>query len=1203
MTQRKLQPSTRLRHHRSAMAFSMTCVRTSYKNNVGATFYDARISNYTQFVFLPKQLAIFVVGNTATILKLDMTSFFLMDSFTLPQPTKPNIACRDPRNCKEATEISLLAMMPNEHMVWFCYVHHFQYLNRPPQHVESRCMVPQVGNLAEALVQWENPHFNSLDPRQSASILNAADGYTYISAFAPDYVRIFRAHMPDWNGRVNWTGALVTDKSRVFISEPATVLLTFETENEVYFVLREESAASKSRCIQACDNKGNPGMFEGSVSDVARLVRICKGDRGGLPHVSAENFGTFAKSDLQCQAADRDGNYYTYTHISKAYWDNSTQRLYAVFTTEKWAPMGSALCVYTKLNIQSSFDGPLLESSAVDTSLPPTPVPNSFVNICQRFNSMNLTMEELDFGRRLSLRYPNRYEPVYPLYKRALFVQTGILWIHLQVYDLPPLPTYFHFGNPARTTIIWLGSKRSLDKIVVYQPTNSIDTDDSLPVVCKLNEVHIGRSLNILKQPLDVNEQQKQHQERNRRHKGRQVPKRSAKELYLKFWRLNSHSSEIPTAKEPAEEIREVKVLFPRLFVITDRQILWLPLTDCSRSIGFEECLESKDPHCGWSWRDGQCMNGYDERNTHTASWFNTFSPSVDRRRVEKTQCPLERPTKHQKDAAWSPWYRCRWLDVQGDSPNPNSDTESPVRTFSRALGYCQCRVCLSQSECILGTQEVINCTRSERNWLDWSVWSPCDLKTGVQTRERRCRQNAICVGSSREQRFCSEISVWSNPFQDNKMSEHQDNKYEFFSIGFHVLTAAEATSALYQTNQNQGLSKVFQHLSFRVSEKNVIRFQRRVYRDVFVHYISTNVHSYFTHLNPKAKRDENNQEPVIQKCGIPKTHNKRQFTETSDPALSMCDKKLYGTKQNRLHFRKRTELALSNEVTIQYDCIWGFAGKVFCPYSYRSRLNGHPPVLAYLFRRTCSHLSDVIGVPDPSNDDPVSVQVVTIDPLASQEFPVSHICRPDGYNRCTIEQSCKNPLPVSRLNSDWSNKTPNPANKCWNEVETDKVDWIEKPLNHCGRSLDPEARYQALLEKPPGGNTLERSDRKRTGFSRKFTASQQPLLSGSPVPSPISIPSGLSTASMCIRDKFTFEHLTDPPEDPKASLTQPPSMVLDLKHTNSPVLCMNKYLTASGNCDSAENSSVERSLNTPQCGRNSEHRKGVEPNCFHENN
>ncbi|KAG5448775.1 hypothetical protein CSKR_107729 [Clonorchis sinensis] len=39
--------------------------------------------------------------------------------------------------------------------------------------------------------------------------------------------------------------------------------------------------------------------------------------------------------------------------------------------------------------------------------------------------------------------------------------------------------------------------------------------------------------------------------------------------------------------------------------------------------------------------------------------------------------------------------------------------------------------------------------------------------------------------------------------------------------------------------------------------------------------------------------------------------------------------------------------------------------------------------------RRTCSHLNDAIGVPDPSNDDPVTFLVVTIDWPANQDFPV----------------------------------------------------------------------------------------------------------------------------------------------------------------------------------------------------------------------
>ncbi|VDQ15846.1 unnamed protein product, partial [Trichobilharzia regenti] len=75
-----------------------------------------------------------------------------------------------------------------------------------------------IENLAVPLVQWENPHFNSLYPDKPASVLNAADGFTYISAFTLEYLRIFRAYMPDWNGNFNWTGALVTDKSPTFIA-------------------------------------------------------------------------------------------------------------------------------------------------------------------------------------------------------------------------------------------------------------------------------------------------------------------------------------------------------------------------------------------------------------------------------------------------------------------------------------------------------------------------------------------------------------------------------------------------------------------------------------------------------------------------------------------------------------------------------------------------------------------------------------------------------------------------------------------------------------------------------------------------------------------------------------------------------------------------------------------------------------------------
>uniref|UniRef100_A0A095ANI3 Uncharacterized protein n=1 Tax=Schistosoma haematobium TaxID=6185 RepID=A0A095ANI3_SCHHA len=39
-------------------------------------------------------------------------------------------------------EISLLAKMPDERMIWICYVTHHSHENRPNLLAESGCMVP-----------------------------------------------------------------------------------------------------------------------------------------------------------------------------------------------------------------------------------------------------------------------------------------------------------------------------------------------------------------------------------------------------------------------------------------------------------------------------------------------------------------------------------------------------------------------------------------------------------------------------------------------------------------------------------------------------------------------------------------------------------------------------------------------------------------------------------------------------------------------------------------------------------------------------------------------------------------------------------------------------------------------------------------------------------------------------------------------------
>ncbi|KAF5405998.1 hypothetical protein PHET_00446 [Paragonimus heterotremus] len=553
------------------------------EQNIGAAFYDAQIYNYSKFVFLPKQSVIYVVGNKMTILKLDLTTFMLLDSFVIPQQTGGTVDCEESWTCLETTEISLLATMPNEQMVWFCYVHYIQYPNRPSQHAQSACMVPQIENLAEPLVQWENLHFNSMDPHHTASILNAADGFTYISGFAPDHVRIFRAHMPDWNGHINWTGALVTDRSRVYISD-----------------------------------------------------------------------------------------------------------------------------------IMAAFSGPLMQTNSIRFNRVPTPVPNSFSNICERFNSNNLTREELSIGRHLSLSFPYRYNPIEPLYRRALFTQTGVEWTHLQSYDLPALPTHYHFGNPAKTTIIWLGSKTELTRVVIYELVESSPHENkqrsSHPVVCKLNEYRVGRAMNVLNRPTKFREYQSGNFENNVNRNRKSTGHMNLRIMRSFARRYNKYGS---NAEQKEEEIRFVKIVAEKLFIITNQQILWLPISDCSQYRLFEACQESNDPHCGWSWPEGLCVDGYDRKPSLQTNWFNTFSPSVDRRSSGNVQCPSDVVLVDQREShAWSAWYGCRLMDTgTGRTQVKWTNSNTPLNSFMRFTGICQCRVCLSRAECILGTQEVTNCS------------------------------------------------------------------------------------------------------------------------------------------------------------------------------------------------------------------------------------------------------------------------------------------------------------------------------------------------------------------------------------------------------------------------------------------------------------------------------------------------------------
>lgn len=45
------------------------------------------------------------------------------------------------------------------------------------------------------------------------------------------------------------------------------------------------------------------------------------------------------------------------------------------------------------------------------------------------------------------------------------------------------------------------------------------------------------------------------------------------------------------------------------LIALTDRKVMALPLQQCSRMMSCRECVQSRDPHCGWHIHDKKCKS------------------------------------------------------------------------------------------------------------------------------------------------------------------------------------------------------------------------------------------------------------------------------------------------------------------------------------------------------------------------------------------------------------------------------------------------------------------------------------------------------------------------------------------------------------------------------------------------------------------
>ncbi|BHF73633.1 hypothetical protein SprV_0401671500 [Sparganum proliferum] len=750
-------------------------------------FKDNTHSGFKQLQYLSHDKALYVVASGATLLKLNGDSLALLDSYTVPSQSKENPYCNPSMGCEQVKEINLLAKTPSADFVWFCALHYERYPNGQNLYQQSvtGCAVPKPNDLSENLLQWENPHFTSLDPNHPPVVLNGQDAFTYIAGVSPDYLRILRAHMPNWDGKINWDGTLFSPRKNTYIEEPATILLGFETETAIYFVLRERPSRHDAAHCRA----ETGGIPISEAEDVTRLIRVCKGDQGGLPRISEHLFGTLAKADLVCQSKVategfrvRTTRRFTFTHAAAAHWDTQAQRLYAVFTSETPAPVGSAVCVYDVTSLENAFKGPVIPTFSSSGRSRPEPRENPFPNICEKFSSGNLTEEEVSMGRTEAI-YLRRHIPVLPIFGHAVAMVSGRSWNSITGYQVATTRASRAVVNFV-STVLWLGMEDQLLQLVFYEGTRlasaqGLTTSPILFGTCELRTIRLGQQTHT--ELLHVTHASKQ---------SRNALKDSSALSMRKPW-IQTHSQTSGEderavkafASHGPEVISSLLLEAGELFVATSASVYRLTTDICDSYKTSMACTASADPHCAWSTHQAACISLHRtllDKSKRSMLSAVTLIPAVDRTDPSRLQCPqIQNRSKAEGHGGWSEWRPCQLLPSSAGGSGNSADRGDQIT--------CVCRTCRSTTLCKFGEQQVSQCT-VKGLWTPWSEWSDC--VANVKRRVRRCvnpfqeSSAAECRGPTQEAVPCESPSLLRpeaalHPSKADKMIDprrHQSN-------------------------------------------------------------------------------------------------------------------------------------------------------------------------------------------------------------------------------------------------------------------------------------------------------------------------------------------------------------------------------------------------------------------------------------------
>ncbi|CAH8841909.1 unnamed protein product, partial [Trichobilharzia szidati] len=731
----------------------------------GTIFYHLHSGNYTNLLEHPQLNSIFVIGNRNAMFRLNPENLRLLASFELPSKPETSFCMTNTKApCTETPAFNLLLQTQDKQNIWYCYLYQTVYMshNVIPNVQSARCEIPSPTNLEpeSRLVQWENSVYSSLDLNRPGVSIMASDNFLYSSGWFHGAMRIHRSRLPNFDGQANWNEFLATPSDEIFLKESTHFICAFETMDSVYFLIRELNtptceAKIHNRYVHAFTKLSSSSSSSSSSSTtkstitvnetpVTRLIRICKGDPGGYPHVNEGEFATFSKVTLECKFSQHHpiNKYKTMnnnkvnsklvTEFSYGYaiagkWDPVDNKLYVSYQTGMKYLTGDALCVYSLSDIEDAFESELApnENFEADQILP-----NTFKNICKRFSSGIMTELDISRGRQMPRTHMSRVKHVNPIGDRPLiirpvpgypFTQTSQLgWYHIEI------------DHGERNAILYLSGRQRIERYGLF----NLSTEDTMEI-CPWDQLTI--------QDFGIDDE-------------------IITGVYMKH---------IKPAKE--------------FYILTSKHVIQLPkfIQLCESIKKSSECITSNLVSCRWNSETSTCetktkssssspssisssldydvitsistgvhtvhRNTPEEKSFHyqdILSKFSTSNPNF----CLFDKIKLEKNINGKKTAYW-------WKSLQGhmeqlqtstsQENGLNSDSHLPIlcvmSTRSNIMNQyqnlsCHCQPCPDCGDDQLYRMKISNC-QIHPSWSLWSPWSSCssDCGSGVRTRVRRC--------------------------------------------------------------------------------------------------------------------------------------------------------------------------------------------------------------------------------------------------------------------------------------------------------------------------------------------------------------------------------------------------------------------------------------------------------------------------------